>query len=112
MTCSRLSIAASRPVGVLGRPVGQPALRMSMALELAARNYSSAGRCASVGCTISEIRSIGQFMRSEALLLQTSAARCSEPLVLETRRTAVLVLREGMLTPGPAAGPTPGPPKT
>jgi hypothetical protein len=44
-----------------------------MALELAARSSSSAGRCASVGCTISEIRAIGQSVRSEASLLQTSA---------------------------------------
>src|SRR5215472_11487162 len=49
MTCSRLSIAASRPVGMLGRSFGQSALSMSMALALAARNSSSAGRCAAVG---------------------------------------------------------------
>ena len=75
MTCSRLSIAASRPVGMLGRSFGQPDLSMSMALALAARNSSSAGRCASVGCTTSEMRSIGQSVSSGAWLLQTSAAR-------------------------------------
>jgi hypothetical protein len=59
---------------------------MSIALALAARKSSSAGRCASVGCTTSVMRSIGQSVRSAALLLQTSAARRSEPCVLAAQR--------------------------
>jgi hypothetical protein len=79
MTCSRLSIAASRPVGMLGKSFGQPDLSISIALALAARNSSSAGRCAAVGCTISEMRSIGQSVSCAASSLQTSAARRSVP---------------------------------
>jgi hypothetical protein len=52
---------------------------MSMAFWLAARNSSSAGRCASVGCTISEMRSMGQSVSCAASSLQTSAARRSLP---------------------------------
>jgi hypothetical protein len=52
---------------------------MSMAFWLAARNSSSAGRCASVGCTISEMRSMGQSVSCAASSLQTSAARRSVP---------------------------------
>src|SRR5262249_61685894 len=100
----------SRPVGVLGKSFGQPALRMSIAFWLAARNSSSAGRSASVGCTTSEMRSIGQFVRSEALLLHTSAARCSERPALGTRWLAGLTPPAGVLAPGPAAAPTAGPP--
>jgi hypothetical protein len=57
-----------------------------MALALAARNSSSAGRCASVGCTTSEMRSIGQSVSSGAWLLQTSAARRPEPFVVAAYR--------------------------
>ena len=100
---SRLSIAASRPVGMLGRSFGQPALSMSIALAFAARNSSSAGRCASVGCTTSEMRSIGQSVRSEALSLQTSAGRRFEPpLAFAMRRGAELALRPVASTPPPA----------
>src|SRR5438128_3052724 len=37
MTCSRLSLAPRRPVGMLGRSCGQPDLSISMALALAGR---------------------------------------------------------------------------
>jgi hypothetical protein len=85
MTCRRLSKAASRPVGMLGKSFGQADLSMSMALAFAARSSSSAGRCAAVGCTTSEMRSIGQSVSCAASSLQTSAARRSASFVAAYR---------------------------
>src|SRR6516165_8133610 len=77
MASSRTSIAASRPVGILGRSLGQVALSWSTALALAALSSSSA--CVSVGLTTSEIRWIGQSVSSTAGLLQTSGGRGAAP---------------------------------
>jgi hypothetical protein len=60
MASRRCSIASSRPIAESGVPLGQDALISSAALAEAVRKPSRSARCASFGCTVRSIRSIGR----------------------------------------------------
>src|SRR5262249_24839862 len=72
MDAIRLSIAASRPGAVLGRSSGQADCRALTVLPVASFNSFRSVCCDSVGCTVCEICSIGQFVRAGACSPQTT----------------------------------------